>query len=718
MRRSCGYGEIFEQLSTGSVVCTVCAAGFYALELGATVCNSCPENTDCPGGNTLDMDEGFWRVNEFSSEVLKCPVQKSCLGGSNVAEQCRSGHTGMYCDVCEEGYVHGADGSCSGCEAESFVVVAVVIPVIAFFVLVLFVVVTIHSERIKAYLSAQILILADKAEQMNLSSLRTKVKIMITFIQILSQMPNVFGALFPSGFLTFLDIFGFFNLNIINFLSLGCIIESNYHSDLLTATVGPMLLTVIVALSLFFKKIFTRDSFNPYHMAELRKDMLTAVLIISFCIFSPVSITIFQAFSCEPFDDGSNMLVADYSINCNSQTHKNYEIYAGLMILIYPIGIPISYLYLLVKNHQYVNPSAALVVREDEKRLVDRRIIQAEKSKLRETYKEIWHLSFLYENYAPKRWYFEVLDCFRRLFMTAIPVLILRGTTEQLLLVLMASLVWCIIYMQLKPFEMPNDNNIAIMSQWAISFTLIGGVMLKVGEDSRNAQYYVLDVLLVLINATVILSTIYIAAMVDDDDILADLAKDAKRQKVKYGNGNDSDDDSVYKKGAHEIVELPIAHKKTTAEHSVSTENPIHSEQVPNNPNSSDVKPNRRASALGSQLFGTAQLKRASAVNFETESLSHTPVENAETKTATKRGSVLDRLRGKKSKRSSKIDKTGPDSDDDETPPSNSFSAKVGGPNVSDSTVGNHSLFAAHINAAGKRPKNKEDGVDSDDEDY
>ncbi|CAM9436268.1 unnamed protein product, partial [Ectocarpus fasciculatus] len=400
----------------------------------------------------------------------ECPFKHACLGGTDVKEQCEPGHEGKYCDVCEDGYVHSADGTCSACNDGSFIAVAIVIPIVVFLVFV-------------------VVILADKAEEYNFSSLRTKVKIMITFIQILSQMPSVFGALFPEGYLSFLDIFGLFNLNIISFLSLGCVIESNFYSQLLTATVGPLILVILVAFALLIKKRATRHSFNPYHMAEFRKDMLTAILMITFFIFSPTSITIFEAFTCESFDDGTNQLVADYSINCDTDVHKNYEIYAGFMIIVYPIGIPIFYFYLLVSNHKYVNPSAALVVREDEKML---------------SYTEIQHLSFLYENYAPKRWYFEVLDCFRRLLLTAIPVLILRGTSLQLLLVLMASLVWCIVYMSLKPFERPNDNTIAIMSQWAISFTLIGGVMLKVTADEQNAQYYVIDVLLIFINVTVI----------------------------------------------------------------------------------------------------------------------------------------------------------------------------------------------------------------------
>ncbi len=54
-------------------------------------------------------------------------------------------------------------------------------------------------------------------------------------------------------------------------------------------------------------------------------------------------------------------------------------------------------------------------------------VIQHEKIKVRNTYEEIKNISFLYDNYTPKRWYFEMFDCVRRLSLGAIPVLIIRG---------------------------------------------------------------------------------------------------------------------------------------------------------------------------------------------------------------------------------------------------------------------------------------------------
>jgi hypothetical protein len=84
--------------------------------------------------------------------------------------------------------------------------------------------------------------------------------------------------------------------------------------------------------------------------------------------------------------------------------------------------------------------------------------------------------------------YFEIVECFRRLFLTAIPILFLRSTILQIVLVLLISLLFCAIYMELKPFVSQADNKIAILCQWAVSLTLIGSLCLRVdmSEETSN----------------------------------------------------------------------------------------------------------------------------------------------------------------------------------------------------------------------------------------
>jgi hypothetical protein len=383
--------------------------------------------------------------------------------------------------------------------------------------------------------------LAEKAEEYKLNSLRTKIKIMITFVQVLTLMPSVLVSVFPERYLTVIRGLNFVQLDFLDIFDFGCMYDSNFHTRLVAATLGPFFLFGLAFLVLLIKKLVMMNTFTPYRTPQMQKDFITAVIVITFLIFSPTSITIFEAFACEEFDDGSKLLIADYSIDCKSPAYRYFAGYAGVMILVYPCGIPLAYYMILTYYHKFVNPSARLVVREEERHLVDKRIIQAEKARLRDTYDEIAHITFLYENYSPRRWYFEVLDCFRRLVLTAVPVLFLRDSILQVVIVLIFSLVWCILYMELRPFAKKNDNTVAIISQWAISFTLLGGIATRATQYEEQPRDDAFTVILVLMNIGIIVATIYIAARVPDVDPLQELANDIRDTNKEF-EARDSDD--------------------------------------------------------------------------------------------------------------------------------------------------------------------------------
>ena len=62
-----------------------------------------------------------------------------------------------------------------------------------------------------------------------------------------------------------------------------------------------------------------------------------------------VSSMAFQAFSCEPFDDGKSYLRADYSVQCYGADHARSKRLAWVGIVCYPIGVLVLYAVLLLK---------------------------------------------------------------------------------------------------------------------------------------------------------------------------------------------------------------------------------------------------------------------------------------------------------------------------------------------------------------------------------
>ena len=363
--------------------------------------------------------------------------------------------------------------------------------------------------------------------------------------QIVTQMPNVLNVAFPTVYTGFLSGLWFVNLNFTDLFALGCIMHDDFHSRLLFLTLAPyvILATCIGTIEVCCFLAYRLNPANPRYTRQQATDhRIVSLLIISFLVFTSVSTTIFQNFVCETFDDGSSRLVADYSIDCNNPIHKAYEAYAGIMILIYPIGIPACYLIFLYQAKDRINPPDNLVVREDERSFVKGAVLQKEKMKLRLTYNDIEDISFLYETYKPRCWYFEVVECFRRLILTAIPVLIMRETATQVILLLLFNLVITAVYSETKPYAQNGDDIASICTQWGINLTLIVALMIRVNTAEEGVPVSLLGGLLITVHILVItlgiVTTVFGQQEIGNEGLNDDDKKDG--DKAEKGNANRS----------------------------------------------------------------------------------------------------------------------------------------------------------------------------------
>lgn len=332
----------------------------------------------------------------------------------------------------------------------------------------------------------------------------------------------VLNVQFPRSFTKLLGVFVFANINVLNIFNVGCIWNFNFYHGLLLYTLAPIGLLIVISIGLHVKMevAYRLNSNHPsYSLKNRNDDRKRIFILIGFVVFSPVSITIFQTFVCDTFEDGSSTLVADSSVSCDSEYYPIYVAYATFMTLLYPIGIPLYYWHNLKHYLPLINPHNDLVVLADEAHLVSEDIIQMEKIKLRNTYVKISGISFLFDSYLPHAWYFEIVECFRRLFLTAIPILFLRSTVFQIVLIELLSLAFCAAYMEYRPFAKKSDNKIAILSQWAITMTVFGSLCLRVDMTAElSFGPGAIGVVLSILNVVIIVLTLYSSVVPDVDD--------------------------------------------------------------------------------------------------------------------------------------------------------------------------------------------------------
>jgi hypothetical protein len=102
------------------------------------------------------------------------------------------------------------------------------------------------------------------------------------------------------------------------------------------------------------------------------------------------------------------------------------------------------------------------------------------------------------------------------LMMTAVPVLIMRGAITQIIIVLLVSLSCVAAYMELKPYTTASDNTVAVLSQWAITLTLIVSILIRIGEE-QGLNRQSLGIIAILINSSVFVVTILLIFFGNDE---------------------------------------------------------------------------------------------------------------------------------------------------------------------------------------------------------
>ena len=140
------------------------------------------------------------------------------------------------------------------------------------------------------------------------------------------------------------------------------------------------------------------------------------LLLMTFLILPSISTKIFTTFACVTFDgEYGRYLKADLSINCDSEEHQFYQYVASMGIVIYPIGVPLMYALNLWSDRALLDPGQErLASRYGEIRGLEMALEERKRIEDDEEHKHIKSLTFLYDSYEPKYYYFEVVDTIRK----------------------------------------------------------------------------------------------------------------------------------------------------------------------------------------------------------------------------------------------------------------------------------------------------------------
>jgi hypothetical protein len=208
-----------------------------------------------------------------------------------------------------------------------------------------------------------------------------------------------------------------------------------------------------------------------------RRKAVRLLLFSLFLIYPGVSGYILNTFACKEVAGTSYMLV-DFSLKCYDDQWKDYAAWAGICIVLFPVGIPTGFFLLLLKNR---------------KKLEEPAIRQS--------------LGFLYEAFSLDVWYFEMCCMAFKLFLTS--VLLFFPAVSQMPVAMAVCNIYLIAVLLKRPFAHSMVERLEIVSVSCLSQIYFSGfVLFTVGHPGVGS---LVDVLMsmVLISITMVVLLLF-----------------------------------------------------------------------------------------------------------------------------------------------------------------------------------------------------------------
>ena len=249
------------------------------------------------------------------------------------------------------------------------------------------------------------------------------------------------------------------NLDIGTFLSFWCFATPDFYARLLIATVGPLVALAFLGVTYVVAK--NRNEHSEAAIRAVRHKHLSAASFVAFFVYSSVSFTIFQTFVCDSWD-GVAYLQADYSLQCGTPRHLAFRAYAVAMLCVYPVGIPAALSWWIARN---------------------RRALQRYD---RGTVTHLEPFSSLWSAYRPSRYYYEVVECVRRVMHAAIAVFVVPGRLAQMAVSFLLAVVLLFVSQALSPFEKRVDTWLYFWGNGVVMASMYVALLTEISDEEET----------------------------------------------------------------------------------------------------------------------------------------------------------------------------------------------------------------------------------------
>ncbi|GMH71215.1 hypothetical protein TL16_g05594 [Triparma laevis f. inornata] len=290
------------------------------------------ENVECkkPGLTleTLPVNNGFWRSSANSNKIEECDMKEACSQrpGTN-GTGCREGHEGPICAVCKDGFSKNTlKGICRPCDKlETLLYFYIGGPILLIVTLIgpyyffrkKYGITGGRRDSINAAIAGFNKASADKNHWV--SHIRTRGKILFSFYQIVSSLPETLSIVFPKMYTKFINIVSVISkLNFFEMINMECFLQKtqilpkgvyDYYGSFLATTLTP----ILISFALLGFTLYKRRKQNSVEAGrKLEATSFFLFFLLLYLVFTNTTQMAFSTLYCDTYsEDKTEYLVAD-----------------------------------------------------------------------------------------------------------------------------------------------------------------------------------------------------------------------------------------------------------------------------------------------------------------------------------------------------------------------------------------------------------------------
>ena len=376
----------------------------------------------------------------------KCPDQKSCKGGLD--SPCEAGYEGPLCAICSSGY-HKQLQTCSKCPSKKWIVAQLSI-ITAILLIIVAVLVWTNKRKDK-----------EVKETSLIDRFFSKLKIVIGFYQVTYGLLEVFSYIkWPDSLEVIAQYSGVLQLNILQLAPIQCLF-TGLQVDAFGSLFAMMAINaIVVTLSGIYYRVHKVITLKSRHLEDQEKSRRVSetkeltyrnlffflyVTYLSTCSKTATVLPLACRTLCR--DENEEVcykyLKADYSIQCQGPKY-HYLL----------IGAYISTAYVIVL------PAASFIILWRQVRV----IFASRDAQLCSKKEMITGLRFLFQNYKPRSWYWELVEMSRKVILTSALILVGQESRSYIGLTLVVAGMYGMLFSWMRPMQDAFENRLMVTS--------------------------------------------------------------------------------------------------------------------------------------------------------------------------------------------------------------------------------------------------------------